>query len=442
MTPQDPTVLPSSKTKRSWPQRALLGLNVLVIAGCFVGAGALVVARHYGGSIGKVDLADASTATNADGIVIGGATLAPGETIAPGDTGPVETLPDADPEAKNFLITGADNNACIDANSPYAAAFGDRESMGERSDTIMVMRVDPATKRAAVLSFPRDLYVKIAGSNRSSRINSAFVRNDPDKLVYTLMQNFGVPVDHYIQIDFCAFKKIVDGLGGVAVPFDYPTRDVNTGLNVPQAGCFTLDGDHALAYVRSRKYQYMDDSGKWKTDPVGDLGRVSRQQDFLRRVLSAALARGVTEPKVARSLIDAAQDNVVTDRDLTLTRMLEFVGVLRDFEPGGVATYQIEADNKTISGAAVLVPRINGDNMQEILAIFRGEAPLAGAPEQVFETTTTQAATTTSTTTSVPGNSGSTTTTVAPSDTTTTTVAPAGPEENTKGIVPPRDVSC
>lgn len=449
MTPQDPTEFPSNKTKRSWPQRALLGLNVLVIAGCFAGAGALVVARHYGASIGKVDLADASTAGNADGIVIGGDTgdtLAPGETIAQGDTGPVETLPDADPEAKNFLITGADNNACIDPDSPYAAAFGDRESMGERSDTIMVMRVDPATKRAAVLSFPRDLYVKIAGSNRSSRINSAFVRNDPDKLVYTLMQNFGVPVDHYIQIDFCAFKKIVDGLGGVAVPFDYPTRDVNTGLNVPQAGCFTLDGDHALAYVRSRKYQYMDDSGKWKTDPVGDLGRVSRQQDFLRRVLSAALARGVTEPRVARSLIDAAQDNVVTDRDLTLTRMLEFVGVLRNFEPGGVATYQIEAVGETISGAAVLVPRINGDNMQQILAIFKGEAPIAGAPEQVFETTTTQAATTTTNTattntntnTTVVGNSGSTTTTA----TSTTTIAPAGPEENTKGIVPQRDVSC
>ena len=76
-------------------------------------------------------------------------------------TTPPETFPPADPEAKNFLLTGADNGACVDPNSPYAPAFGDAESgrVGERSDTIMVLRVDPAPSRVAVLSFPRDLYV-------------------------------------------------------------------------------------------------------------------------------------------------------------------------------------------------------------------------------------------------------------------------------------------
>ena len=80
---------------------------------------------------------------------------------------PVATFPEADPEAQNFLITGADNGACIDPDSPYAGAFGDREGMGERSDTIMVLRVDPDADRVAVLSFPRDLYVDIAGSRPS-----------------------------------------------------------------------------------------------------------------------------------------------------------------------------------------------------------------------------------------------------------------------------------
>ena len=168
--------------------------------------------------------------------------------------------------------------------------------------------------------------MNIAGRGSKNRINTAYVRDDPGRLIETIFRNFGLWPDHFIQIDFCAFKTIVDGLGGVAVPFSFPARDVNTGLNVPEAGCFTFDGDHALAYVRSRKYQYMDESGKWKTDPVGDLGRVSRQQDFLRRVLSAALDRGVTDPAVARSLIEAAQDNVTVDRNLTVTRMLEFVG--------------------------------------------------------------------------------------------------------------------
>jgi LCP family protein required for cell wall assembly len=302
-----------------------------------------------------------------------------------------------------------------------------------------VWRVNPSTGQVAVLSFPRDLYVTISNGGKS-RINTAYRRDDPARLRDTIYLNFGIPIDHYVQVDFCAFKRLVDGVGGVAVPFLYPARDRNTGLDVPASGgeCFTFDGDHALAYVRSRKYQYMDESGKWKTDPVSDLGRVSRQQDFLRRVLSAALDRGVTDPDVARSLIRAAQENVVVDQNLTLNKMLEFVGVLRNFQPGSIATYQIEASGANVGGNSVLIPRINGDNMQAILKIFKGETSLAAAPEQVFETTTTV------------GTPGSDTTdggdapetTEAP----TTTVSPAppvtDPEENVKGIVPPKDVQC
>ena len=145
------------------------------------------------------------------------------------------TFPPADPEAKNFLVTGADNGACIDPNSPYAAAFGDREDMGERSDTIIIFRVDPSASRVAVLSFPRDLYVTIAGVGNQARINSAYERNDPQRLIDTIYENFGVGVDHFVQVDFCAFKTLVDAVGGVAVPFRYPARDPNTGLNVPDA---------------------------------------------------------------------------------------------------------------------------------------------------------------------------------------------------------------
>ena len=435
----------SHRRHRTWPQRMLLALNLVVILACFGGAGALVVSRYYGNTLNRVELGEAPPATAITGITIStqpGATAAPDGSVVvdvtqvDGSSAPVATFPDADPEAKNFLITGADNNACIDPDSPYAPAFGNRESMGERSDTIMIMRVDPATKRAAILSFPRDLWVNISGRGSKNRINSAYVRDDPTRLIDTIWKNFGIWPDHFIQIDFCAFKTIVDGLGGVAVPFEFPARDVNTGLNVPQAGCFTFDGDHALAYVRSRKYQWMDESGKWRTDPVGDLGRVSRQQDFLRRVLSAALDRGVTDPGVARSLIDAAQKNVVVDQSLTLTRMLEFVGVLRNFEPGGIASYQIQSRSAMVSGNSVQIPEIDGDNMQAILAIFRGEAPLAGAPAQVFDPATTTTTDPDAPTTTV---RGSTTTTVVEQGPVDTVV---GPEENILGVVPPKDVEC
>ena len=360
-------------------------------------------------------------------------------TTAAADTTTPETFPAADPEAKNFLITGADNGACVDPDSPYAPAFGDVETgrVGERSDTIMVFRVDPAAKRMAVLSFPRDLYVTIADTGNRARINSAYRRDEPQRLINTIYENFGVGIDHFIQVDFCTFKTLVDAVGGIAVPFQYPARDPNTGLAVPTVGCVTLDGDHALAYVRSRKYEYEDPpgSGVWKDDESSDLGRISRQQDFLRRTLSSLLGKGLLNPRVARGLIDSATGgDVVTDAGLSPAKLLEFAGVLGDVEPGAIPTYQIEAVSRTISGADVLEPRIEGDNMQAVLAMFSGATSLADAPDQVFAPTTPPVART-----AAPGTETSPATTAAPA---TTASADDGPEENVFGIVPPRDVEC
>ena len=191
-----------------------------------------------------------------DSLVDGTTVDEPGVLPAPTADATVTTsasaFPMADPGARNFLITGADNNACVDPDSPYARAFGDRENIGERSDTIMMWRINPATSQIAVLSFPRDLWVTIDGQSNQQRINTAYERDNPQKLINTIYSNFGITTDHFIQVDFCAFKTLVDAVDGVSVPFATPVRDTSTGLNVPDAGCYTFDGDHALAYVRSR----------------------------------------------------------------------------------------------------------------------------------------------------------------------------------------------
>ncbi len=434
---------PGRRPRRTWPERlAIVGTFVSALV-CFIVAAALIAGYTVVRQRNIVDLQEpsevAGAAANAAGPQVAPETLRPSTSTSTettststassqppainavtspvtgdvADTGaetttsnaapdeeptttaaaPPATFPDADPEAKNFLITGADNGACIDPDSPYAPAFGDREGMGERSDTIMVLRVDPEADRVAVLSFPRDLYVDIAGSGSKSRINSAYRRDDPQRLIDTIYANFGVPIDHYIQVDFCAFKTLVDSVGGVAVPFEFLARDDNTGLNVTSTGCFTFDGEHALAYVRSRHYEYEDPpgSGNWQEDPSSDLGRISRQQDFIRRTLSSILDEGPLNPRVARGLIRAATEYVVTDRDLTAARMLEFAGVMNDVDPESILTYQIEASNRNVNGAAVLIPNTDGDNMQAILAMFRGETSLADAPTQVFDETTTTA---------------------------------------------------
>jgi len=429
-------ISPSPKVKRTWPQRLTIAAVFALALASFGAAGALYAGQRV---IEDRNIAptiiDPAQATTVPSAVSGD----PGDAgdAAASATAPPATFPPAEPDAKNFLITGADNNACVDPDSPYAPAFGDRSSFGERSDTIMMWRVNPATSQVAVLSFPRDLFVDIAGSSRKGRINEAYERDNPQKLIDTIYQNFGIGTDHFVQVDFCAFQTLVNAVDGVAVPFASPVRDPNTGLNVPQAGCFTFTGDHALAYVRSRKLEYLDENGDWKKDPTSDLGRISRQQDFLKRTVSRLLSKGAYNPDVAGGLIQTVSEYIVTDEDLTPRKMLEFAGVLSSVDPTAITTYQIEATPRTIQGNAVLVPALDGNNMQAILSVFRGEATLADIPEQVFETTA-PASTEEAGSTPPPD-------TAAPAETappTATTVPSVVADQNIFGVVPDKNISC
>ena len=438
---------------------AIVVLNSLIALACFVGATLLVVGQRVLTETKKTSAIEAPPTSQPSSVSI----VTPGSdnTVDPvfdgtasTDSGPTTTqaFPDADPTAQNFLITGSDNHACSDADS--ANPVPNRDTLGERSDTIMIMRVDPSTGRAAVLSFPRDLWVKIDGTNGKSRINSAYRVNDPQKLINTIYLNFRIPVNHYIQIDFCAFKRLVDAVGGVSVYFKYPARDTYTALDVPVSeGCYTFHGDSALAYVRSRHYQYLDPSSDTFTeDPASDFGRITRQQDFLRRAVAKVLSMGY-DLGLARSLIDVATQYVVTDPGLTIDKQLQFAGVLKDLNPQTIQTYQIEGVGKVIGGADVIEPRLDGANMKAILAIFKGEAQLATAPEQVIDSTTTSVPRTTTTTsalspsttavgsgpsTTAKGRGVATTTTTS----TTTTLPASNAEEIVKGIYPPKDKTC
>ncbi|MFM7489224.1 MAG: LCP family protein [Actinomycetota bacterium] len=419
----------SRPRRRTWPQRIVLVVNIIVIIACF-GTAAIV---YYGnekandrkvvslvGSTTKLTVPPATTADGTPG-------TDPDVTLV---AGPV------DMSARNFLITGSDNGACVDPDSPYASAFDNRNGLGERADTIMILRLDPTTNAGAVLSFPRDLWVKIAGKKSRSRINSAFNRDDPNTLVLTIWENFGIPVDHYVNVDFCAFKKIVDAVGGVRVPFATPIRDRNTGLNIENSGCHRFDGEEGLAYVRSRKLFYYDsDSQSWKQDPAADRGRISRQQDFLRRALQKALDVGAGSPTVAKDLIDAALQFVILDDQLTPGKLLELAQAMRNLDPATLKTYQVEGLGKLINGQSVIEPKLETDTMEGVLAVFQGKARLVDAPEQLVEAPAPETSAPPSTTRST----GSSTTAVSG---TTTTLPPVFVESNSVGVLPTDDPAC
>lgn len=446
------TAEPVRKRHRTWPQRLVLTFNSVLVVAC-LGAAVIV---YYGNE--KANDRKVVSILGAEG----GPTLTLPTTTTPidpetGEPSVTEPPVPVDLTAKNFLITGTDNGACVDPDSPYAATFGNRNGLGERADTLMILRLDPKTNAAAVLSFPRDLWVRINGKKTQSRINSAFNRDDPNPLIVTIFDNFGILIDHYVNIDFCAFKEIVDAVGGVRVPFATPVKDKNTNLLIEQAGCHTFGGEEGLAYVRSRHFRYYDaKSKKWIEDPAADRGRISRQQDFLRRAIQKALDKSAGNPTIAKDLIDAALKYVILDVNLTAGKLLELASAMKNLDASTMKTYQIEGSGKMVGELSVIEPRLKTDNMKAVLAVFQGRARLVDAPEQIFEVatttiapTTTVASTTTAATTPASTAVGETVppTTKAPKTTTTTsttptTLVPVYVESNSVGILPTNDPAC
>src|SRR6478735_7871615 len=383
----DPPANPSPRRRRpghTWPQRAVLIVNGAIVVTCLVLA---AVVFWVNGRVGERQVVTLDTTPPTTQVATAPPTdpsAATDASAAPTDAttttlGDVWAQPYAgDTSAKNFLITGQSSAPCVDADDPTAGGFGAGNTDSHLTDSIMVMRISPATNQAAVLSFPRDLWVKISGRNGSGRINSAFDPTDPNRLAGTITDNFGIPIDHYININLCMFKTLVDAVGGVNVPFQYRVWDKNVGLDIAEPGCVTLDGNQALAWVRTRKLRYLDENGQEHQDASSDFGRISRQQDFLRRLAAKAISEGLTNPKAATAFLNTylGSGNVTTDSGLNPGQMLDFVSAMRSINPASIRTYQVETVSEPHNGLSTLGLKSSDFNKQ-VLDVFRGAADLA-----------------------------------------------------------------
>jgi LCP family protein required for cell wall assembly len=279
-------------------------------------------------------------------------------------------------EPENYLIVGIDSAAGLPEDDAVRAG---RETT-LRSDTIMILRTDPATRRAALLSLPRDLWITLAdGSN--ARINLAIQRGGVPLLIETIAENFAIPIHHYVQVDFASFRGLVDAIDGVPVPIPYPARDRRSGLDIPEAGCHTLDPVEALAYVRSRHYQELID-GDWVEDLRSDIGRIARQQDFIRRALGRAIDKGARNPGTLNQLIEVGLDGITVDGELTADDIVDLGRHFRSFDPDSLTTYSVEGTPDTV-GAAQILRLVEGPETEAVLSIFRGGTGEGLEPEGV-----------------------------------------------------------
>jgi LCP family protein required for cell wall assembly len=343
-----------ARLRRSWPQRLLIGFNVVLIVACLSGAGGLAYLYQRFGDLPRIDFSD----------------------------GTLEKPPEDPGEPQNFLLVGSDDRTNLDD----AEHFGTAEKTGEsKSDTIMLVRVDPQRETAAMLSFPRDLYVEIAGTGERNRINTAFTAGGGEgaqRLIDTIKLNFNIPVHHYAEVDFEGFRRVVDGVGGIKVYLPNPVRDYGcedgpcrnlSGLDISQTGCVELDGTQALSYVRSRHFQEQI-NGRWRSDPTGDLGRTQRQQDFVRRALHKALSEDLLNPIRLNRLVDVAVDTVAVDRGLGVDDIVDLGERFRDLSPEALQQYTLNqfVENTTTPAGAAVLELQDGPEVEAIFDVFRG----------------------------------------------------------------------
>ncbi len=289
-------------------------------------------------------------------------------------------VPDEPGQVMNVLLVGSDSREGLDGDAAEQAGQG--EVTGERSDTIILLHVDPRRQRAGILSIPRDLYMPIAGTDGSDRVNTAFALGGPERLLATVQEGLGIQINHFAEVDFVGFREIVEALGGVGVFVPNPARDTFSGLDLPRAGCVELNGEQALAWVRSRHYEYLT-GGRWIEDPRGDLGRIGRQQDFLRRVMKKAVTTGITHPLRLNRLIGIGVRNLTIDAAMSTSDIGSLARRFRTVDPDTVDTLVLPTEPKTVGGKQVLVlkqpeakatvDRLNGGGEN-------GGAPAAAAP--------------------------------------------------------------
>jgi LCP family protein required for cell wall assembly len=233
---------------------------------------------------------------------------------------------------------------------------------GYRSDTMIIVTVDPVNHTAGMMSIPRDLQLPIPG-NGEARINTANVYGykyaypggGPALLKRTIESNFGIPLDYYIMVDFDAFTEIVDTLGGVDVNVPRTLHDTKYPDPKPgdphayktvhfDAGWQQMGGTRALEYARSRM-------------STSDFDRAKRQQQILLAIREKALNLNLIPklPALATTMLDTIKT------DMTLDEVIELARLAPQIDLGNIKSVVIQKPlvygYRTESGGAVQLPK-------------------------------------------------------------------------------------
>jgi LCP family protein required for cell wall assembly len=238
---------------------------------------------------------------------------------------------------ENILLVGSTSRCALKQQNPIYGLCSEGVT-GVNSDVVMLLHLDPTTKSASILSIPRDLFVPNARTTGPNKIDAALYQG-PQQLVRAIEDDLGIPVQHYVELNFDSFAGVVQALGGIDMYFPEPVYDAYSQLDIPTAGCHHLTGFEALAVVRARHLQYKapgvtsKNPGSWPHDPQSDLSRIRRDHEFLRVLATTVSKRGLDNPVTDNDILGAVAPQLQVDSALGLGSMLGLVLTFHGVDP-------------------------------------------------------------------------------------------------------------
>jgi LCP family protein required for cell wall assembly len=238
---------------------------------------------------------------------------------------------------ENILLIGSTTRCGLKVQN-IAYGLCSQGVTGVNSDIDMILHLNPSTGAVSLLSIPRDLFVPNARIEGANKIDAALYQG-PSQLVAAIEEDFAIPINHYVELNFDTFASVVNALGGVYMDFPIPIFDQESGLNIERPGCYLLDGVKALELVRARHLQIQNTPSNhnprsWPQEALSDLARIRRTHEFLRVLAGKVAARGLGNPITDQSIATAVLPSLTVDNRFSESSM---VGLARTFAHTNIA---------------------------------------------------------------------------------------------------------
>jgi LCP family protein required for cell wall assembly len=236
----------------------------------------------------------------------------------------VKHLQTSSAATENILLIGSTTRCGLKQQN---AAYGlcSQGVTGVNSDIVMILHLDPATHSVSLLSIPRDTFVPNARIIGANKVDAALYEG-PSQLITAIEEDFAIPINNYVELNFDTFANVVNALGGVKMYFPIPIYDAESDLNIEHPGCYDLDGFHALQLVRARHLQIQPtpsnhDPHTWTYETLSDLARIRRTHEFLRVLAAKVAARGLGNPLTDQSILTAVLPSLTVDSGFGESKM-------------------------------------------------------------------------------------------------------------------------